>query len=199
LAPPIPKSWLRIYKLDHILAWSTGLFDCCDDVGGSLRFDLALTARPYLIHACPAVRGAGCLTIFCPCVTFGRIARIVSQGGTYVEVSLIMQAATPVSYYYSVCLIMCFVNLMGCWSSGMNFSLLRERDAVRAAAVADGDGLLLLLLLPRQAAVAVRPHGGALRRLLHPLVLRAMRALPGVSRDQKPRIRRLHRYVLVII
>ncbi|XP_024025504.1 protein PLANT CADMIUM RESISTANCE 11 [Morus notabilis] len=38
--------------------WSTGLSDCCDDVG-----------------TC-------CLTCWCPCVTFGRIAEIVDQGST---------------------------------------------------------------------------------------------------------------------
>ncbi|RLM73122.1 cell number regulator 11-like [Panicum miliaceum] len=37
--------------------WSFGLFDCFDDVG-----------------AC-------CLTLFCPCVTFRRIAAIVDQSG----------------------------------------------------------------------------------------------------------------------
>ncbi|PUZ47501.1 hypothetical protein GQ55_7G170100 [Panicum hallii var. hallii] len=37
-------------------AWSSGLCGCFDDVGGC------------------------CLTFFCPCVTFGRIAGIVDQG-----------------------------------------------------------------------------------------------------------------------
>ncbi|XP_073109386.1 protein PLANT CADMIUM RESISTANCE 2-like [Elaeis guineensis] len=36
--------------------WSTGLFDCCDDVGNC------------------------CVTCFCPCVTFGQVAEIVDQG-----------------------------------------------------------------------------------------------------------------------
>ncbi|KAL6652615.1 hypothetical protein ACP70R_011540 [Stipagrostis hirtigluma subsp. patula] len=39
--------------------WSTGLCDCADDA-----------------DSC-------CLTFFCPCVTFGRIATIVDQGATW--------------------------------------------------------------------------------------------------------------------
>ncbi|CAN6338604.1 unnamed protein product [Urochloa humidicola] len=39
-------------------AWSSGLFDCFSDISGC------------------------CLTIFCPCITFGRIANIVDQGAT---------------------------------------------------------------------------------------------------------------------
>ncbi|KAI0495119.1 hypothetical protein KFK09_025266 [Dendrobium nobile] len=38
--------------------WSTGLFDCFDDFGNC------------------------CLTFFCPCITFGRIAEIVDKGST---------------------------------------------------------------------------------------------------------------------
>uniref|UniRef100_A0A1D1Y102 Protein PLANT CADMIUM RESISTANCE 2 n=1 Tax=Anthurium amnicola TaxID=1678845 RepID=A0A1D1Y102_9ARAE len=38
--------------------WSTGLCGCCDDVGNC------------------------CMTFFCPCVTFGRIAEIVDRGST---------------------------------------------------------------------------------------------------------------------
>ncbi|XP_038987623.1 cell number regulator 2-like isoform X2 [Phoenix dactylifera] len=40
------------------MAWSTGLCDCCEDAGNC------------------------CLTCFCPCVTFGRIAEIVDRGST---------------------------------------------------------------------------------------------------------------------
>ncbi|KAL6845866.1 hypothetical protein ACP4OV_024441 [Aristida adscensionis] len=39
-------------------AWSTGLWDCTDDV-----------------DSC-------CMTVFCPCVIFGRIATIVDQGNS---------------------------------------------------------------------------------------------------------------------
>ncbi|XP_037482283.1 cell number regulator 2-like [Triticum dicoccoides] len=41
-------------------SWSIGLYGCCDD----------------------RVCAAGCLTFFCPCVAFGRIAEIVDRGGT---------------------------------------------------------------------------------------------------------------------
>ncbi|KAF0890416.1 hypothetical protein E2562_002798 [Oryza meyeriana var. granulata] len=40
-------------------SWSSGLCGCCDDVGGC------------------------CLTFFCPCITFGRIAEIADQGATF--------------------------------------------------------------------------------------------------------------------
>ncbi|PSR91188.1 Cell number regulator like [Actinidia chinensis var. chinensis] len=43
--------------------WSSGLCDCCDDVSGC------------------------CLTCWCPCVTFGRIAEIVDRGSTSCGVS----------------------------------------------------------------------------------------------------------------
>ncbi|KAM0851081.1 hypothetical protein ACQ4PT_052659 [Festuca glaucescens] len=39
-------------------SWTTGLCGCCDDAGSC------------------------CLTFFCPCVAFGRIAEIVDQGAT---------------------------------------------------------------------------------------------------------------------
>ncbi|KAL5553477.1 hypothetical protein UlMin_040878 [Ulmus minor] len=45
------------------VAWSTGLCDCCDD-----------------FSSC-------CLTCWCPCVTFGRIAEIVDRGSTSCGVS----------------------------------------------------------------------------------------------------------------
>ncbi|URD78316.1 PLAC8 family [Musa troglodytarum] len=44
LQPPLPAPW------------STGLFDCCDDVSNC------------------------CVTCFCPCITFGQIAEIVDGG-----------------------------------------------------------------------------------------------------------------------
>nr|CAD1826696.1 unnamed protein product [Ananas comosus var. bracteatus] len=40
------------------VAWSTGLCDCCDDVSNC------------------------CMTCFCPCVTFGKIAEIVDKGSS---------------------------------------------------------------------------------------------------------------------
>ncbi|OAY72081.1 Protein PLANT CADMIUM RESISTANCE 2 [Ananas comosus] len=58
--PPLLSSMAAPHAL-HVLSqvpapWSTGLFDCCDDVGNC------------------------CVTFFCPCITFGRIAEIVDRG-----------------------------------------------------------------------------------------------------------------------
>ncbi|XP_037466011.1 uncharacterized protein LOC119337884 isoform X2 [Triticum dicoccoides] len=41
-------------------SWSTGLFGCCDD-----------------FSSC-------CLTCFCPCVAFGRIAHVVDKGTSFI-------------------------------------------------------------------------------------------------------------------
>ncbi|CAN6235257.1 unnamed protein product [Urochloa humidicola] len=64
-------------------AWSSGLCDCFDDVGGC------------------------CLTFFCPCVTFGRIAGIVDQGATSCCASgalyFLLSAATGLGCLYSCC------------------------------------------------------------------------------------------------
>uniref|UniRef100_J3LYL0 Uncharacterized protein n=1 Tax=Oryza brachyantha TaxID=4533 RepID=J3LYL0_ORYBR len=49
------------------------------------------------------------------------------------------------------------------------------------------------LLLPLQAAPAVRAQGEALRRLLRPLVMRALRPLPGVPRAQEAQLRHVPR------
>ncbi|OEL30226.1 Protein PLANT CADMIUM RESISTANCE 3 [Dichanthelium oligosanthes] len=64
-------------------AWSSGLCDCCDDAGGC------------------------CLTFFCPCITFGRIAGIVDQGATSCCVSgtlyFLLSAVTGLGCLYSCC------------------------------------------------------------------------------------------------
>ncbi|XP_010265360.1 PREDICTED: cell number regulator 2-like [Nelumbo nucifera] len=57
-----PKTTLHIQPQTPA-PWSTGLCDCCDD-----------------FSSC-------CLTCWCPCVTFGRIAEIVDRGSTSCGVS----------------------------------------------------------------------------------------------------------------
>ncbi|KAH7569854.1 hypothetical protein ACOSP7_017710 [Xanthoceras sorbifolium] len=82
-APPLPPAMLftaavpinatnqtdtpppsTVMSISHApIPWSTGLCDCCDDVS-----------------TC-------CLTWWCPCITFGRIAEIVDRGSTSCGVS----------------------------------------------------------------------------------------------------------------
>ncbi|OAY65757.1 cell number regulator 2-like [Ananas comosus] len=57
-APSMVPSALEIHTPPESVAWSTGLCDCCDDVGNC------------------------CMTCFCPCVTFGKIAEIVDKGSS---------------------------------------------------------------------------------------------------------------------
>jgi hypothetical protein len=64
-----------------------------------------------------------------------------------------------------------------------------ERRAVRAAVLPDGVPVGLLLHVPAEDARAVRARRRALRRLLRPLLLRDLRALPGVQGAHGPRLR----------
>ncbi|CAD5169057.1 unnamed protein product [Musa acuminata subsp. malaccensis] len=63
--------------------WSTGLCDCTDDCGNC------------------------CMTCFCPCVTFGRIAEIVDQGsascGTSGALYCLLEYLTCFHWVYSCC------------------------------------------------------------------------------------------------
>uniref|UniRef100_A0A0E0KRI1 Uncharacterized protein n=1 Tax=Oryza punctata TaxID=4537 RepID=A0A0E0KRI1_ORYPU len=66
-----------------VASWSSGLCGCCDDVGGC------------------------CLTFFCPCIAFGRIAEIVDQGATSCCASgtlyMLLATATGFACAYSCC------------------------------------------------------------------------------------------------
>ncbi|XP_072992957.1 protein PLANT CADMIUM RESISTANCE 7-like [Typha latifolia] len=53
--PPCPPEAVQV-RPQLPAPWTTGLFDCCDDVGNC------------------------CVTCFCPCITFGQIAEIVDHG-----------------------------------------------------------------------------------------------------------------------
>ena len=64
-----------------------------------------------------------------------------------------------------------------------------QRRALRVSGFGYGVQGDLLLHLPRQDARPVRPLRRALRRLLHPLLVRAMRAHPGVQGARRARLR----------
>ncbi|XP_020587121.1 protein PLANT CADMIUM RESISTANCE 2-like [Phalaenopsis equestris] len=63
--PPPPMNYPLVLPAQILspTPWSTGLFDCFNDIGNC------------------------CLTFFCPCITFGRIAEIVDRGSTSCGVS----------------------------------------------------------------------------------------------------------------
>ncbi|OIT07294.1 PREDICTED: protein PLANT CADMIUM RESISTANCE 2-like [Nicotiana attenuata] len=79
----LPKKSPKVnnFEFRPLLPWSTGLFDCCQDV-----------------HSC-------CLTCWCPCITFGRVAEIVDRGSTSCGVSgalyLLVLCVTGCSCLYS--------------------------------------------------------------------------------------------------
>ncbi|XP_073057645.1 protein PLANT CADMIUM RESISTANCE 11-like [Primulina eburnea] len=62
IVPPVTPA-AAISTLRYPVPWSTGLCDCCDD-----------------FSTC-------CLTCWCPCITFGRIAEVVDRGSTSCGVS----------------------------------------------------------------------------------------------------------------
>ncbi|CAL5021247.1 unnamed protein product [Urochloa decumbens] len=92
-----------------VAPWSTGLFDCFDDVESCkiqikarIRSALALDHGRLLI-ACICVSDhlitleyirvrAGCVTWLCPCITFGQVAEIVDRGSTSCGVSAALYA-----------------------------------------------------------------------------------------------------------
>ncbi|BAF14911.1 Os04g0461600, partial [Oryza sativa Japonica Group] len=80
---PWPAATRREANNPPVASWSSGLCDCYDDVGGC------------------------CLTFFCPCVAFGRIAEIVDQGATSCcargTLYMLLAMATGFACAYSCC------------------------------------------------------------------------------------------------
>ncbi|XP_010932525.1 cell number regulator 10 [Elaeis guineensis] len=78
--PPAPNT---LAVTQEPQPWSTGLCDCTDDCGNC------------------------CMTCFCPCITFGRIAEIVDQGATSCGTSgalyALLEYFTCCHWIYSCC------------------------------------------------------------------------------------------------
>ncbi|KAG6399044.1 hypothetical protein SASPL_140518 [Salvia splendens] len=53
---PVPPTSLHVQGADPPARWTTGLFDCFEDVQNSI------------------------ITCFCPCITFGQVAEVVDRG-----------------------------------------------------------------------------------------------------------------------
>lgn len=79
--------------------WSVKLFDCFGDSGTCMQSCFSVVLAP-LIHGFPILHVwfhffcnyTGCLTCWCPCITFGRIAEIVDKGSTCRHINLSLRA-----------------------------------------------------------------------------------------------------------
>ncbi|CAN0876405.1 Protein PLANT CADMIUM RESISTANCE 2 [Linum grandiflorum] len=78
---------------DSPLPWSTGLCDCLDDCSSC------------------------CLTVWCPCITFGRIAEVVDRGSTPCALNGALYALM-LWMFGCACLLSCFyrAKMRGQWS-----------------------------------------------------------------------------------
>ncbi|KZV56682.1 hypothetical protein F511_40374 [Dorcoceras hygrometricum] len=88
MTPATPATILSAPR--YPVPWSTGLCDCCDN-----------------INIC-------CLTCWCPCITFGRIAEVVDRGSTCMPPCLFLQIS-----FLSIILL-----LMTCGVSGALYSVV---------------------------------------------------------------------------
>lgn len=100
-APPQPKP---------IVEWSTGLCDCFSDCGNCNFHNLhsLLLFTTYIIDLLQLdwllceIYGklfvSGCLTWWCPCITFGRIAEIVDRGSSCKKLFMFRLHLTPIKF-----------------------------------------------------------------------------------------------------
>jgi hypothetical protein len=83
------------YSMPPQQPWSTGLCDCFDDFNNCkcstfFREFLLISNELHLTYVTLVNKSmtmqffvfAGCLTCWCPCITFGQIAEIVDRGTT---------------------------------------------------------------------------------------------------------------------
>ncbi|KAG2411075.1 hypothetical protein LR48_Vigan325s000700 [Vigna angularis] len=109
-APPQPKP---------IVEWSTGLCDCFSDCGNCnfhnlhslLLFTTYITDLLQFDWLLCEIYGklfvSGCLTWWCPCITFGRIAEIVDRGSS--------SCGSSGALYTLVCCVTCCACIYSCF------------------------------------------------------------------------------------
>jgi hypothetical protein len=92
VAPPRPQVVIGVPPMQFQApgAWTTGLFDCFDDVGScELKRKIHLSyvfcfiyMHLFVTNLFGLIFYSGCLGFLCPCVAFGRVADITSRGQT---------------------------------------------------------------------------------------------------------------------
>ncbi|KAK4791067.1 hypothetical protein SAY86_031480 [Trapa natans] len=124
-----------------------------------------------LCHCC-------CLTCWCPCIAFGRIAEIVDRGS--------ICTVPPLVAHHMNCLYMS--------DPSIHLNLWGERVALRTDGVGVGVLVYVLVFVQDQAKGSVLAREEAVRGLLRPLLVRVVLALPRVPRAPEPRLRHVYRY-----
>lgn len=143
--------------------WSTGLCDCTEDVGNCKLVIHIVVAR---LPACFwFLFVAGCMTCWCPCVTFGRIADIVDRGS--------------ICKFLLICLVLfpLLLLLSFNWMMIKLCSLWGEWSTVHSDCSIDRLPVYLLMLLPIQTQSAVQSAGEPMCRFSCTLLLWIMRSV----------------------
>ncbi|RZS05823.1 hypothetical protein BHM03_00036374, partial [Ensete ventricosum] len=115
--------------------WSTGLCDCCDDVGNCNQSLRSLHPNCYYASSFLLVTHviAGCITCFCPCITFGQIAEIIDKGSTSMDCDIRVACGVSGALYALIA----SATFCPCFYSCFYRSKLRRQYGLREEPCAD--------------------------------------------------------------